>query len=55
MKLKADYLEEGGDSVDVVVVGAKAGKGQRRDTFGSFLCAVRDKEEQAQARGRRDA
>ena len=55
MKRKADYLEEGGDSVDGVVVGAKAGKGQRRDTFGSFLCAVRDKEEQVQARGRRDA
>lgn len=26
MKLKADYLEEGGDSVDVVVVGAEGGQ-----------------------------
>ena len=42
MKLKADYLDSFGDSVDVVIVGAKLGKGQRKDCYGSFLCAVRE-------------
>ena len=55
MKLTAYYLEERSYSVEVVVAGAQAGRGPPRDTFGSCLCAVRDKEEQVQARGRRDA
>lgn len=55
MKLKADYLDEGGDSVDVVVVGAKAGKGQRRGCFGSFLCAVKDREDQVREEQARHA
>ena len=42
VKLKADYLDSFGDSVDVVIVGAKFGKGQRKDCYGSFLCAVRE-------------
>ena len=47
VKLKADYIVEEkavsgfGDSVDVVIIGAKFGRGNRSTSFGSFLCAVR--------------
>ena len=47
MKLKADYLDSFGDSVDVVIIGGNAGRGARKGNFGSFLCAARssDKED----------
>lgn len=43
VKLKADYLDGLGDSVDVVIIGGKYGKGKRKDQYGSFLCAVKRK------------
>ena len=50
VKLKADYIVEEkavsgfGDSVDVVIIGAKFGRGNRSASFGSFLCAVREED-----------
>ena len=29
-----------GDSIDAVIIGGKFGKGQRKDVYGSFLCAI---------------
>ena len=46
MKLKADYIASEtsiqgfGDSIDVVILGAKYGRGTRSGMFGSFLCGV---------------
>lgn len=40
IKYKRDYKVEMGDTVDLVVVGAFAGKGRRRGTYGALLMAA---------------
>jgi DNA ligase-1 len=44
IKLKRDYRTELADTVDLVVVGAYAGRGRRRGTYGAVLLAAYDPE-----------
>jgi len=46
LKLKKDYLDGLGDTVDLVVLGAFYGKGKRSGLFGAFLLGVYEADEQ---------
>jgi DNA ligase-1 len=46
IKLKRDYRTELADTVDLVVVGAYAGRGRRRGTYGAVLLAAYDPDEE---------
>jgi DNA ligase-1 len=47
IKLKRDYRTELADTVDLVVIGAYAGRGRRRGTYGAVLLAAYDPEAEA--------
>jgi len=46
LKLKKDYIDGCGDSIDVVPIGAFYGKGKRHGAYGAFLLAIYNEEEE---------
>jgi DNA ligase-1 len=46
IKLKRDYRTELADTIDLVIVGAYAGRGRRRGTYGAVLLAAYNPEEE---------
>jgi len=46
LKLKKDYIDGMGDSIDVVPIGAYYGKGRRGGAYGAFLCAIYNADEE---------
>merc|ERR1740117_1605717 len=46
LKLKKDYIDGMGDSIDVVPIGAYYGKGKRHGSYGAFLLAIWNPEEE---------